>query len=53
MLLVYLILFTMIYGGPYRTASTCGAYYFLTILDDCSLVVWIYLNAKNSRLQVL
>jgi hypothetical protein len=29
--------------GPYRTASTCGAYYFLTIVDDYSRAVWIYL----------
>jgi transposase InsO family protein len=29
--------------GPYRTPSTCGAYYFLTIVDDYSRVVWIYL----------
>lgn len=29
--------------GPYRTRSSCGATYFLTIVDDCSRAVWIYL----------
>ena len=29
--------------GPYRTPSTCGAFYFLTMVDDYSRVVWVYL----------
>ncbi|KAG7585027.1 GAG-pre-integrase domain [Arabidopsis thaliana x Arabidopsis arenosa] len=29
--------------GPYRTSSICGSRYFLTILDDYSRAVWIYL----------
>jgi transposase InsO family protein len=29
--------------GPYKTPSSCGAYYFLTIVDDYSRVVWIFL----------
>ena len=29
--------------GPYRTTSRCGARYFLTIIDDFSRSVWIYL----------
>jgi len=29
--------------GPYRTPSTSGAYSFLTIVDDYSRAVWIYL----------
>jgi transposase InsO family protein len=29
--------------GPYRTVSSCGASYFLTIVDDYSRSVWIYL----------
>ncbi|KAH9647981.1 retrovirus-related pol polyprotein from transposon RE2 [Citrus sinensis] len=34
--------------GPYRTASSCGAHYFLTIVDDFSRGVWTYLLvAKN------
>lgn len=28
---------------PYRTTSMCGACYFLTIVDDFSRAVWIYL----------
>lgn len=30
--------------GPYRTTSMCGACYFLTIVDDFSRAVWIYLR---------
>ncbi|WVY98728.1 hypothetical protein V8G54_030879 [Vigna mungo] len=29
--------------GPYRTPSSCGASYFLTLMDDYSRGVWIYL----------
>lgn len=29
--------------GPYRTTSSCGAHYFLTIVDDFTHAVWIYL----------
>ena len=29
--------------GPYRTPSRCGARYFLTIIDDFSRSVWLYL----------
>ncbi|CAH9085522.1 unnamed protein product [Cuscuta epithymum] len=29
--------------GPYETPSSCGAKYFLTIVDDFSRAVWIYL----------
>lgn len=29
--------------GPYRTPSLCGSRYFLTILDDYSRALWIYL----------
>ena len=29
--------------GAYRTPSSCGAFYFLTIVDDFSRAVWIYL----------
>jgi hypothetical protein len=28
--------------GAYRTPSSCGASYFLTIVDDCSRAVWIF-----------
>ena len=29
--------------GPYRTLSFCGASYFLTMVDDYSRAVWVYL----------
>jgi len=29
--------------GPYRNVSSCGASYFLTIVDDYSKTIWIYL----------
>lgn len=29
--------------GSHRTRSSCGAYYFLTIVDDYSRAVWVYL----------
>ena len=29
--------------GPYRTHASCGAAYFLTIVDDCSRALWVYL----------
>lgn len=33
--------------GPYRTLSSCGASYFLTIVDDYSRAVWTYLMIKK------
>jgi hypothetical protein len=29
--------------GSFRTRASCGAIYFLTIVDDCSRAVWVYL----------
>lgn len=29
--------------GPYRTIAFCGSHYFLTIIDDKSRAVWLYL----------
>jgi len=29
--------------GPYRNVSSCGASYLLTIVDDYSRALWIYL----------
>ncbi|XP_021756883.1 uncharacterized protein LOC110721955 [Chenopodium quinoa] len=29
--------------GPYKEPSSCGAHYFLTLVDDYSRAVWIYL----------
>lgn len=40
--------------GPYRTTALCGAHYFLTIVDDFSRGVWIYLlNDKTEVAQTL
>ncbi|WVZ19084.1 hypothetical protein V8G54_006406 [Vigna mungo] len=42
--------FDLIHGdlwGPYRTPSSCGASYFLTLVDDCSRAVWIYLLSNK------
>ncbi|KAJ8633298.1 hypothetical protein MRB53_026634 [Persea americana] len=34
--------------GAYRIPASCGAVYFLTIVDDCSRALWIYLlNRKD------
>lgn len=35
--------------GPYRTISICGSKYFLTILDDYSRCVWIYLLPSKQK----
>ncbi|CAA7019035.1 unnamed protein product [Microthlaspi erraticum] len=35
--------------GPYRTTSNCGARYFLTIVDDFSRCVWIYLLSDKTE----
>nr|KYP64905.1 Retrovirus-related Pol polyprotein from transposon TNT 1-94 [Cajanus cajan] len=35
--------------GPYRTISHCGARYFLTIVDDYSRAVWIYLLEEKKE----
>ena len=40
--------------GAYRVPASCGGIYFLTIVDDCSRAVWIYLlNRKNEVACVL
>lgn len=33
---------------PYRTTAFCGSRYFLTIVDDCSRAVWLYLLADKA-----
>lgn len=35
--------------GPYRHESSCGARYFLTIVDDFSRAVWIYLMVNKTE----
>ena len=39
--------------GPYRTSSSYGAKYFLTIVDDYSRAVWIYLKLEKSEVSEL
>ena len=39
--------------GPYRTPSTCGAFYFLTMVDDYSRVVWVYLLAHKREVSTM
>jgi len=35
--------------GPYRTPTHSGARYFLTIVDDYSRGVWLYLMSEKSE----
>ncbi|XP_074342734.1 uncharacterized protein LOC141680396 [Apium graveolens] len=35
--------------GPYRTPSSCGAKYFLTIVDDYSRAIWIFLLVDKTK----
>ena len=35
--------------GPYQTPSTCGAYYFLTLVNDYSRAVWVYLLTDKTE----
>ncbi|CAA7057513.1 unnamed protein product [Microthlaspi erraticum] len=35
--------------GPYRIASLCNSYYFLTIVDDFSRAVWVYLLQNKTQ----
>nr|GFA81985.1 retrovirus-related Pol polyprotein from transposon TNT 1-94 [Tanacetum cinerariifolium] len=35
--------------GPYKTTSSCGASYFLTVVDDFSRSVWVYLLVHKSE----
>jgi len=39
--------------GPYRTTSTCGAFYFLTIVDDYLRAVWVYLLVDKQELSTM
>lgn len=39
--------------GPYRIPSSCGATYFLTIIDDFSRNVWIYLLLEKSEVRTV
>ena len=37
--------------GPYRVPSSCGAVYFLTVVDDFSRAVWTYLLLAKSEVK--
>lgn len=37
--------------GPYRTQSLCGSYYFLTVVDDFSRGVWVFLLSDKTQVQ--
>ena len=38
--------------GPYRVPSSCGACYFLTLVDDGSRSVWLYLMKEKSEVEL-
>lgn len=35
--------------GPYKVADASGAYYFLTLLDDCTWHTWVYLLQNKQQ----
>jgi len=37
--------------GPYRVFSFCGAHYSLTLVDDASRDVWLYLMKEKSEVE--
>ena len=39
--------------GPYRVKTSCGASYFLTIVDDASGGTWVYLMKEKSEVEML
>ena len=39
--------------GPYRVNASCGASYFLTIVDDFSRGVWIYLLTEKTEVELI
>ena len=39
--------------GPYRVLSSYGAHYFLTLVDDSSRGVWLYLIKEKSEIKSL
>lgn len=39
--------------GAYQTPSTCGAFYFLTIIDDYSRAVWVYLLTDKREVSTM
>lgn len=39
--------------GPYKTPSSCGVHYFLTIVDDFSRGVWLYLIRNKMEVELM
>lgn len=39
--------------GSYKTRSSCGASYFLTIVDDFSRSVWVYLLYNKMEVEIM
>jgi transposase InsO family protein len=39
--------------GSYRTRSSCGAQYYLTIVDDYSHAVWVYLLCNKTEIETM
>ena len=39
--------------GPYKVKASCGANYFLTIVDDGSRATWVYLMQKKGEVGLL
>jgi len=39
--------------GAYKVPSLCSAQYFLTIIDDTSRVIWVYLMRTKGEVPVL
>ena len=37
--------------GPYRVPASCGATYFLTVVDDFSRALWTYLLLAKSEVK--
>ena len=46
---IYLNLFIVTFGGPYRVKSSNGSSYFLTIMNDANRSVWVYLMHKKGE----
>lgn len=39
--------------GPYRTPSSCGATYYLTVFDDYPRGVWVYLLCNKTEIETM
>ena len=50
---MFLNLFIVTYGGPYRVPLSSGAHYFLTTVDDASQATWVYLIREKGEMSDL